>query len=529
MTSAIHLRLPPEILMEIFAQVQPASRKDIWLMHVCQTWRLLLTKTPEFWACMFSALTSSKGLTFNPRSTPEWLNMLFDHSAPCSLPLTIHQFSLAASDTLVRHAYHICSLHVQIASKVVVPFYTMLKHGFPRLESLRMTHVASTTSISPTMFAAFRAIDYSDLVLPLLRTLRLPPVFLTSGLSVDSLRLVEVESCACSECRQPAPAIQRITTDMISSFLQRCPSLQTLRFVGLGYISTSVTAPSPPVERVVLGSLDALDITSYDIPGTANVLDCITLSLRTSVTLDLPDMGAFEPKLQTVLRNLPVFSTTLPHLRLVVHLCTATKPFRLQYFLPDGSSPLALSERRSSPSHRLSDCVARAREVLAMLPLTSVTTLEMRNIPSQVLGKGPQAAVFLQDILVTLPRLATLTLDLTSDAVLSSLTPVLQSTAEGAGVICPMLQTLTLRWCVPSEHDADVFLANCNRIKAALDARAKLGSRLSTFSFKCARISRLEGPAKQEKELLRKHLEEVFATTADQVTVEVYKKGIATN
>ncbi|EIW55195.1 uncharacterized protein TRAVEDRAFT_51323 [Trametes versicolor FP-101664 SS1] len=405
----------------------------------------------------------------------------------------------------------------------------MLNHGFPRLESLRMIHAASTTSISPTMFAAFHAIHYSDLVLPLLRILRLPPIFLTSGLSLDSLRLVEVESCGCSECLQPAPVLHRITTDMISSFLQRCPSLQTLRFVGLGYPSIAETAPSPSVERIVFGSLDTLDITKYDIAGTANVLDCITLSPRTPVTLDVPDMGAFEPILQTALRNLPVFSTTVPHLRIVVHLCTATKPFRLQYFLPDGSSPLALSERRSGASHRLSNCVARAREVLAMLPSTSVTTLEMRNIPSQVLGKDPQAAVFLQDILVTLPRLAALTLDLTSDAVLSSLTPVLQSTAEGAGVICPVLQALTLRWCVPSEHDADVFIANCNRIKAALDTRAKLGSRLSAFSFKCARISRLEGPAKQEKELLRKHLEEVFATTADQVAVEVYKKGIATN
>lgn len=164
-----------------------------------------------------------------------------------------------------------------------------------------------------------------------------------------------------------------------------------------------------------------------------------------------------------------------------------------------------------------------------MFPSPSVTTVEIRNIPFQVLGKDPRAALLLQDILVALPRLAALTLDLTSDAVLSSLPPVLQSTAEGGGAICPMLQSLTLCWCVPPEHDADVFFANCNRVKAALDARAQLGSRLSSFSFTCTRIVRLEGPAKQEKKFVRQHLEELFATTADQVTVGVYNKGVTTN
>ncbi|KAM5530240.1 hypothetical protein V8D89_016092 [Ganoderma adspersum] len=102
----INRYLPPEVLMEVFANVHPAMtpQRRVPVLRVCRYWRRLVLKTPHFWANVLS-------LPILKRFTAA-----LSLSAPRSLTLSLPFWSLDIVDALLPHAGRIASLTLRLGS-----------------------------------------------------------------------------------------------------------------------------------------------------------------------------------------------------------------------------------------------------------------------------------------------------------------------------------------------------------------------------------------------------------------------------
>ena len=124
----IHAKLPPELLVHIFARVSPTRRDHIRLTHVCRAWRDLILRTPEFWAAMILASGAPKRATdFN-----EMIKFI-RHSAPLTYALDVGP-NMEFLQTLESrgHLSRLSELSVRLEDK-----FALLELTMPNLETLR--------------------------------------------------------------------------------------------------------------------------------------------------------------------------------------------------------------------------------------------------------------------------------------------------------------------------------------------------------------------------------------------------------
>nr|VWP00613.1 Amino acid permease family protein [Ganoderma boninense] len=124
----IHAKLPPELLIQIFALVVPNHRDHIKLTHVCRAWRELILKTPEFWADMVLASRQPKRPTdFN------WMIKFIQHSAPLTYALNAGpNVPFLQSLESRGHLSRLSELSIRLEDK-----FALLKLTMPSLETLR--------------------------------------------------------------------------------------------------------------------------------------------------------------------------------------------------------------------------------------------------------------------------------------------------------------------------------------------------------------------------------------------------------
>ena len=128
----IHAKLPPELLIYIFALVSPTRRDHIKFTHVCQAWRELILRTPEFWAGMILASGQLKRPTdFN------WMIKFIHHSAPLTYKLDVG-CNVVFLQTLESrgHLSRLSELSVRLEDK-----FALLELTMPSLEILRCAAV----------------------------------------------------------------------------------------------------------------------------------------------------------------------------------------------------------------------------------------------------------------------------------------------------------------------------------------------------------------------------------------------------
>ncbi|EIW55196.1 uncharacterized protein TRAVEDRAFT_51324 [Trametes versicolor FP-101664 SS1] len=506
-------RLPPEVLLEILSQVEHTGRRDIRLMHVCQTWRSLLMGTPEFWARMLAACP----LRYSPQlvnQVPEWFDVFLHRSAPAPLALTLPCFHQAMQNALMPHAYHIHSLAVCIAFKTTFDsLYTMLSHGLASLASLCVTHDSNYPGKNDA--SSYRALHWSDETLPRLRTLRLPSIFLSPGFSVLSLRDVEIRSCDCYVCRNRS---EKIVLDL-PSFLKRCPFLDTLRLVGGG----PLTLPHGSDSSVVLTALRVLHFGDHDVTEIRELISRITVSPRTTVTIDVK-YGYPGASVQVALQSVPIFSMAD---KIVVRFCTGdfAAPFSLEAFQEEALRLVIYAGRRRpvttlTPSRDAITHGALAGLALS-LPSLSVTTLELWHIPSWV--SLDEYFSLLKDAIASLQRLAVLTLHL-EDGIAFRPMRLFRRTCQGSPIVCPVLHTFEVSWSIPVDYALNMFIASCARLRNALNERSVVENPLEVFSLTCAHTRHLQGPGRTGEAAVRKRLEKLFAGVAGEVQVTTYSR-----
>ena len=170
--ASINYSLPPEVLMEVFADVHPAmtSRPHVPVLRVCRYWRTLLFKTPQFWANLLR-------LPILYSRNPIWRRGRFksalELSAPRDLTLSLSFWALDI-DILLPHAHRIASLSLRLESDLestknlleqrlpgltnLVVFeawtswlqpLTLHFHQYPNIRSLRLDVDLSYSSIAP--------------------------------------------------------------------------------------------------------------------------------------------------------------------------------------------------------------------------------------------------------------------------------------------------------------------------------------------------------------------------------------------
>ncbi|PIL29349.1 hypothetical protein GSI_09400 [Ganoderma sinense ZZ0214-1] len=128
----IHAKLPPELLIRIFALVSPNRRDHIKLTHVCRLWRQLILKTPEFWEDMILASGQPKRPT-----DYSWMIKFIQHSMPLTYALNVGpNVPFLHSLESRGHLSRLSELSVRLEDKFALFELTM-----PNLETLRCAAV----------------------------------------------------------------------------------------------------------------------------------------------------------------------------------------------------------------------------------------------------------------------------------------------------------------------------------------------------------------------------------------------------
>ena len=139
-SAPIHRRLPPEVLFEVFSNIDPgtvACQRRVSVLYVCRYWRTIISKIPQFWADLL-------GLPMLNSMNPKWhmgrFRAALSLSAPRSLTLSLPFWSLDMDgivDVLLPHASRLSSFTIRPISPIAVePAKRLLEQHIPRLRDL---------------------------------------------------------------------------------------------------------------------------------------------------------------------------------------------------------------------------------------------------------------------------------------------------------------------------------------------------------------------------------------------------------
>ncbi|PIL27029.1 hypothetical protein GSI_10168 [Ganoderma sinense ZZ0214-1] len=219
----IHRYFPPEVLIEVFSHVHPATlmpRPRVPVLGVCRYWRRLLFHTPRFWANLLS-LPSWKS----------WNTKYHDHvgrfgaamalSAPQRLTISVPYCCTSIADILASHTTRLSFLKVGPTLDDVASVAQVLKQDMPPL-----THLAILHQWRPRDVAAFTLNLPSY---PKLRTLEFEGAhFYTPSAPWTSLRHLKLKHYT---IQPPPPESTVHPLCAVHNALRLFPNLETLSLV----------------------------------------------------------------------------------------------------------------------------------------------------------------------------------------------------------------------------------------------------------------------------------------------------------
>lgn len=179
----INQRLPPEVLMRVFACISPKGMGDIRLMHICRSWRAILGRTSEFWVDMLSL----------PKvwAIPDLLEAILLLSSSRPLALRAASPDVYSSTFMIPHLCRIVDLAIACTNTEFRQFYVLLREGhFVNLERLRLISLGGASSTPPAFEEETE--KCADACLPRLRHLELSPCFVDDYLVVASITSLSV-------------------------------------------------------------------------------------------------------------------------------------------------------------------------------------------------------------------------------------------------------------------------------------------------------------------------------------------------
>ncbi|PIL27011.1 hypothetical protein GSI_10150 [Ganoderma sinense ZZ0214-1] len=463
----IHRHLPPEVLMEVFSHVHPATlmpRPRVPVLGVCRYWRRLLFHTPRFWANLLS-LPSWKS----------WNTKYHDHvgrfgaamalSAPQRLTISIPYCFAFIADILASHAARLSSLRVGRTLYNVASVAQVLEQDMPLL-----THLAI---LYQPCFGKVLTFTLNLLSYPTLQTLEFEGAhFYTPSAPCTSLRHLKLKHCT---IQPPSSESTLRSLCAVHNALRLFPNLETLSLVHslseddhYGYLR-----PLPELTETIhlpcLRLLELEDLSAY-IPL---FLSHLMFPSTTALVLEPTDILPWSRRPLSS----PFFPDINPSpsdpgaecnadLNLCLYLRGARDDERLVRWEThgDGVRPMRVTlPTRSSAYLRHDDndtitLVAYfSREIVAVLfprPVPA-TALGVTSLTVQRFTYFPRSAW--EQLLRELPALRRLECASggTADTLVKILGKHSEPPGEGTGFLCTRLAELALGWKIPNGTDLE--------------------------------------------------------------------------
>ncbi|KAI0713634.1 hypothetical protein C8Q76DRAFT_466923 [Earliella scabrosa] len=217
----INRTLPAEILMEVFAQLQPSRLKNrgTSLLHVCRLWRSLLFRTPEFWV---DWLTPAHNMIKAGEDYLERFATSLELTRTHSVKVSLIGLPSSALRILSPHAQRLASLSVTIAPEDVDNLNALLTAGStPSLAALAVRHRRPLSNAETRLAVCLQA-----QCLPNLHSLSHPANSFTIDSIAPQLRHIDLFRCTCRTCNG---GTEEGHSRSLPELLQLCVSLETLR------------------------------------------------------------------------------------------------------------------------------------------------------------------------------------------------------------------------------------------------------------------------------------------------------------
>ncbi|PIL27000.1 hypothetical protein GSI_10139 [Ganoderma sinense ZZ0214-1] len=446
----IHRLLPPELLLEIFANLLPTPmrrRHGLPVLRVCRRWRMLVLDTPQFWVNLIGQTLEATRVPRVERVELARLKFALARSATLKLTLSWRGCSAAVVDMFLPYAHRISSLTAIFTSQEGSHMSRFVEAELPALEHLSLTYNryrqegALSHSVSPIAVRVSR--------FPRLQALQLVRSPLVIPAAPSSLRELDLHQVGFRDPNDPGTACRGVgpIIDVLSShnrletlcirdslpgnLWETSPSASPVRTVHLPLLRTLVVRDDPRSIRVFLVYLDFPSTTKLEIEIETQ---------RQDGTIVMP----FPPHLAT----LPADDARVS---LVLKLDSSAMSHWEVYV--DGSQTLRLTvfrdrdpERDQWESHPSASArvMAYTREVFALFaPPRLLTALAISG--AELLG--PQDRVTL---LVDLSRLTRLRITGPDGRLDGEVLAMLA--ARGSELLCPALEHLSFSWLHTSDR-----------------------------------------------------------------------------
>ncbi|OSD01058.1 hypothetical protein PYCCODRAFT_1478819 [Trametes coccinea BRFM310] len=492
--SLIYRRLPPEILLQIFAHVRPSRRRDIRLAHVSRAWRSLLLDCP-FWADMLRFVVPSRK---RPRPT-SWFLTFLQRAARNLFSMKLPLFSSVVLDAVGPYLSKVTKLDVVIPPAEVVSLFQMLQYGLPFLQSLSIQHLTygTRTDVDPVhLESSLRSAHFTFDHLLSLRTLLVASWFFYPGMNLPGLRQLHVIDCQCGShvCASMSDPAKTL------AFLRNCPRLELLEL----YDYRTAQPTDKSLDAVALNQLQDLSIHTNSADAASHHLR--SFAYPESVVIRVSTIGARTNSHGE--RHFPVALLHNPAVQDADEVEIHCSQNRIML----SHSTRGVLRMELSADHNLcsglepegsADCF---RDLLELLATTtrSTTTLriyETSGYVRQVFFREPQIQIKM--LLALFPSLTSLTLHhLAPTTYLRALEPLLNGE-----MLCSYISALNIIWREPESTAA--IRESCEVMKAVCTKRSAAGSVLDVLDFTCASMRRFQPRMREEdqKDDVKEYLE----------------------
>ena len=267
----IHRRLPPKILLEVFANFRhDGTRHGPPALRVCHYWHTLLQRTPQLWQSLLRQ-------EFLVKQDSQWKARRFaaalSRSAPLDLSLHIRGIDHAVLDVLAPYSCRFASMIFRtqgFSYEVHEPLDRLLRLDMPILRCLDICRWPFSTRItkSSTVFFLF----------PRLQTLRIADIY-TVPPEVQLIPLRHLELANCWESVGPSKVPMSVHT--LLAVIRNCPNLETLRVEGSLPLNTRSDSEAP----VNISRLRRLTLQETPLESTLTLLSYLVLPLTTALNV----------------------------------------------------------------------------------------------------------------------------------------------------------------------------------------------------------------------------------------------------
>ncbi|KAI1796881.1 hypothetical protein LXA43DRAFT_492062 [Ganoderma leucocontextum] len=436
----IHRRLPPEILLEVFANFHhDGTRREHAAFRVCHYWRTLLQRTPQLWQALLSQEFS---VTWDPQWKFNRFAAAFSRSAPLDLSLCLRGIDDATVDVLAAHSRRLTSMTFRNTGYRdkwdTLERFLQLDMPMLRCLDIRRSFSGKVTGTRAARFFAF----------PHLETLRVASACL-GPLETPYTSLKHLELRDCRGCVAPnAPFLVKVPIDLhtLLANIRNCPNLETLCVAGPLRPNTWPD-PESPVDVPRLRHL------TLQLPpdSTLALLSCLILPLTTVLDLEpllVNDVPLpLSTSIVTPLHRPPVAEVT-------IHLKSTNSKYDAKNAATweaqgDGSRPLRVSTTRFYNLESPHATLAQTSQILAIFaPGTAVTSLTITS------GRSSRPEGLWTALLAGLPNLERLAVKGIRARDYPRILPLLSMPQGDGGCLCPTLTNLSVPWDPQSDPEA---------------------------------------------------------------------------